>query len=197
MSATFTHSSIAVAAAPRPLRFGVASGADGSSVQWLLKRNCSATPRQMMGFYVSLCLVSAAIGGFFWAQGATLVLPFAWLEIVAVGAALLVYARHATDSERIRLQPGRLTVEHTCGRHVERVEFAPAWVRIEPAHGDGSLIELTGQGRRIAIGRHVRPEQRRQLADELRSTLRRRPWAVPAATDGMAGGLESPNKSEN
>ena len=111
-------------------------------------------------------------------------MPFAWLEVLAVGAALLVYARHAADSECIRLQGGMLTVEHACGRHTDRVEFRPDWVRVEPEHGDGSLIELSGQGQRIVVGRFVRPELRRQLADELRWALRRRDAAqgrVPGA----------------
>jgi uncharacterized membrane protein len=134
---------------------------------------------------------------FCWLQGAKLVMPFAWIEIIAVGAALFVYARHATDSERIRLQPGRLIVERVFGRRVERAEFAPAWVRIEPEHGDRSLIELSGQGQRIAVGRFVRPDQRRQLAEELRWALRRWPWASePAGTTGMPE-PQSQDKSEN
>ena len=175
MSATLPHPAVALPAKRRALRFGAeaGSGAGEPTVQWLLKRNCSATPRQMMGLYASLCAISMLIGAFFWMQGATLVIPFAWLELVAVGTALLVYSRHATDSERIRLQPGRLTVEHVSGRHVERAEFAPAWVRIEPEHGERSLIELSGQGQRISVGRFVRPELRRQLAEELRWALRR------------------------
>jgi uncharacterized membrane protein len=194
MSVTMSHPSIALAAAARPLRFGAESGVGEQTVQWLLKRNCSATPRQVMGFYASLCLVSAVIGAFFWAQGALLVVPFASLEIIAVGLALLVYSRHASDSERIRLQPGRLTVECTVGRHVERAEFAPAWVRVEPEHGDRSLIELSGQGQRIAVGRFVRPELRRQLAEELRWTLRR--WPRSPAT-AQPSSPESQDKSEN
>ncbi len=181
MSATISHPSIAMATTARSLRFGAQAGTGEHSVQWLLKRNCSTTPRQMMGFYTSLCLVSLVIGAFFWAQGAKLVMPFASLEILAVGAALLVYSRHAADSERIRLQPGRLTVEHVAGRRVERAEFAPAWVRVEPEHGERSLIELSGQGQRIAVGRFVRPELRRQLAEELRWALRRWQWMAAQA----------------
>ena len=180
MSATISHPPIAVAAAAatRPLRFGAESGPGEYSVHWLLKRNCSITPRQMLAFYASLSLLSLGIALFCWAQGATLVMPFAWLEMVAVGSALLVYSRHAMDSESIRLRPGRLTVEHVNGGHVERAEFASAWVRVEPEHGDRSLIELSGQGQRIAVGRFVRPELRRLLADELRWALRRWQWTV-------------------
>ncbi len=45
---------------------------------------------------------------FFWFQGATLVIPFATLELAAVGLAFLVYARHAADGERISLRGGAL-----------------------------------------------------------------------------------------
>ncbi|HWI10324.1 MAG TPA: DUF2244 domain-containing protein, partial [Burkholderiaceae bacterium] len=91
MSATLSsHPSTALAATARPLRFGAEAGAGDHALQWLLERNCSTTPRQMMGFYASLCLVSLAIGVFFWMQGASLVMPFASLEILAVGVALLV-----------------------------------------------------------------------------------------------------------
>lgn len=192
MSATISHPPIARPATRRALRFGVESSVGEPTVQWVLKRNCSTTPRQMMGFYASLSLVSLAIGCFFWMQGATLVMPFAWLEIVAIGAALLFYSRHATDSERIRLQRGRLTVEHVSGRRVERAEFATAWIRIEPQHGDRSLIELSGQGQQIAVGRFVRPELRRQLAEELRWALRR--WQLAPAAGRET---ESADKFEN
>ena len=155
------------------LRFGSFAGPGDSSVQWLLRRNCSMTPTQLVAFYLSLCAWSLAIAGAFWWRGATLVMPFAGIEILAVGAALLVYARHTGDRERVILTSGRLRVQCTLGRRTDQVDFAPAWVRVEPAHGERSLIELSGEGKRIAIGRFVRPELRRALADELRTALRR------------------------
>jgi uncharacterized membrane protein len=148
MSASISHPSMPLASASRPWRFGVAAASGEASMQWLLKRNCSASPRQMLAFFAATCLLSLAIAGFFWVQGATLVMPFAWLEMAAIGTALLVYARHAADSENIRLHPGSLCIEHMCGGRLERVEFVPAWVRVEPEHGERSLIELSGQGRR-------------------------------------------------
>lgn len=176
-----------IRAAPRaPFRFGRESASAGGSVQWLLKRNCSLAPRQLLAFYASLCALSLVIAALFWMRGATLVVPFAGVELLAVGSALLVYARHAADSEFIRLRPGRLTVRRTNGLHIEQVDFAPAWVRVEPESNDRSLIELSGQGRRISVGRFVRPELRRQLADELRWALRRwhgRPVAAAADAD--------------
>jgi uncharacterized membrane protein len=164
-------------------RFGhESSGPAGEwSVEWKLKRNCSLAPRQLLGFYSVLCALSLAVASFFWWYGAPLVMPFAWVELVAVGAAMLAYARHAADNESIALRDGLLTVEHASGNRVERVEFQPQWVRVEPEAGDGSLVELSGQGRRIAVGRYVRPELRRLLADELRMALRHSDWAAPVA----------------
>ena len=148
------------------------SGQGSPAVQWLLKRNCSVTPAQLLGLYVSLCIVSLGIAGFFWVHGATLVMPFAWLELLAVGAAFRVYARHATDGERIVLQGSRLVVELESAGRLERAEFNREWVRVEPKSGDGSLIEVSGQGRSVSVGRHVRPELRPALAREIRHALR-------------------------
>lgn len=144
------------------------------SMQWLLKKNCSMTPQHLLGAYLFLTLLSLGIAGGFWLHGATLVLPFAGAELLALGVAVLAYARHAADGEDIHLGRDALTVVSTHGGRIERVEFQPAWVRVEPEHGDRSMVELSGQGRRIAVGRFVRPELRRQLAEELRWALRRR-----------------------
>lgn len=147
------------------------------SVDWELNRPAhGAGARSLGGVYVVygvLCALSLAVASSFWAQGVQVVMPLAWVELMLVGSGLWALARHASDRERIVLRGNRLTVERASGSHVERVEFQPAWVRVEPEHGDRSLVELSGQGRRIAVGRFVRPEQRRQLAEELRWALRR------------------------
>ncbi len=154
-------------------RFGNPVGAaDGWSMQWQLKRNCSLAPRQLLGVYAGLCALSLTVATFFWWQGAFMVMPFAWVELLALGAAVLVYARHAADSESIALLNGCLTVELASGGRLERVQFQPGWVRVEAPSADGSLIELSGHGRRIAVGRYVRPELRGALAEELRAALR-------------------------
>jgi uncharacterized membrane protein len=123
-------------------------------------------------FYFSLCVLSLGIGLFFWSLGATLVLAFAGLEIAVVGFAFLVYARHASDGEKISIHGGQLVVECESAGRLERAEFARQWVRVEPKSGDHSLIELSGQGRSIEVGRFVRPELRHVLAREIRKALR-------------------------
>lgn len=144
----------------------------GRHVQWFLRRNCSVTPWQLVWLYVSLCAVSLGIGMFFWLQGATLVVPFAMLELLAVGFAFVVYARHAADGEHISLRDGQLVVELESAGKLQRAEFSREWVRVEPRTGNGSLIELSGRGTTIRVGRFIRPELRPLLAKEIRLALR-------------------------
>ncbi len=142
MSAITLPSPFRVPSPPAGFRFGRESTLAGDdplavqwSVRWLLRRNCSLTPRQLLWFYLSLCAISFGIATMFWVQGVRLVMLFAWLELLALGAALLAYARHATDSETIALADDMLTVELACGSRVQRVAFQPHWVRVEPQHG--------------------------------------------------------------
>ena len=142
----------------------------GQNIDWFLRRNCAVTPAQLGWFYLSLCVVSLGIATGFWAQGALLVMPFAWLELLAVGAGFLVYARHAADREQISLRD--LVIELEQAGKLKRVEFRREWVRVEPKRGDSSLIEVSAQGQSIQVGRYVRPELRPLLAREIRMALR-------------------------
>lgn len=177
MTATLAPSHwLAPAVAPRTAwRFGGRlDNAAAHGMQWELKRNCSISPRAMLIVYLSLCAVSLAIASGFWWAGASPVMAFTGLELVLVGAALAVYARHATDRETITLTGRELAIEHRCGAGVERTRFRAEWARVESAGSDGALVEVCGEGRRACVGRYLRPEWRRQLAQELRLALRLR-----------------------
>lgn len=160
---------------PPAFRFATAPAlgeGGGPAVLWLLKRPCSLTPVQLAWAYVYLCVISLGVASFFWAQGAILVMIFAWLELLAVGVAFLLYSRHAGDAEKIVLRDGQLVIELETAGRTERAEFNREWVRVEPRDGDGSLIEVSGQGRSVQVGRHLRPELRPALAREIRFALR-------------------------
>ena len=64
-------------------RFGrVLEGSSSAGMQWVMRRNCSITPRQLVAVYLSLCVVSLVISAGFWVVGAPAVLAFAGLELV-------------------------------------------------------------------------------------------------------------------
>jgi len=89
-----------------------------------------------------------------------------------VCVAFVVYASHATDGECISLQGASLVVKRESAGRLERAEFERQWVRVEPKAGEHSLIELSGRGRKVQVGRFVRPELRQVLAGEIRRALR-------------------------
>lgn len=143
------------------------------ALQWQLRRNCSITPRQMLAAYALLCTISLAVGLFFWFTGARVVLAFTGFELMLLGAAMLLFARHAGDRETLTLVGRSLLVERAVGARVERNAFSADWLTVEPAAGQNSLVELAGEGRTMRIGRFLRPELRGDFARELRRAMRR------------------------
>ncbi|KWI77184.1 hypothetical protein WM07_30185 [Burkholderia ubonensis] len=140
---------------------------------WLMKRNCSMSPRQFVLFYASLAGFSLAIAAMLMWQGAWLVMPFTGVELLAVGVAFAIYARHAVDYERIRLFPHRLVIEWMNAEQLTQIEFNPRWVRVEPGATPRDQIRLVSRGQTVVIGQHLAQYRRAQFADELRAALRR------------------------
>lgn len=145
--------------------------ASSDGLRWTLRRNCSVTPAQLAISFALLSGVSMTVAVFFWFQGALLVLPFAALELAVLAASFVVYARHATDGERITVRGGELLVEFESAGSTRRCAFARDWVRIEPSSGIG-LIEVCGGGQSVQVGRYLRADLRPVLAREIRQALR-------------------------
>jgi uncharacterized membrane protein len=162
--------------APGPWRFAREVLVDGQAVahglQWPLRRNCSIAPRQLLAVYVALSLVSLFIGGFFFVQGAPFVLAFAGLELLCLGLAFLLFARHAADHETLTLVGESLQVEQAVGSRTRRTVFAAPWLTVEPAVAQGSLVQISGRGQQVRVGKFVRPELRAELGQELRRAAR-------------------------
>ena len=60
-----------------------------------LKRNCSISPMLLAIIFIFLGLISIIIGISFYFTGATLILPFSFLEVFALVAAYFYNALHA------------------------------------------------------------------------------------------------------
>lgn len=151
---------------------GTYSDREQATPYWHNKRNCSISPMQLLGVYLSLVMLSLGIATFFWFKGAQLVMPFAWLELLALGAALFVYARHALDSEEIRLHGECLEITWRDGYQIHRKSLNAAWVRVHyPDTSLHSLLNLSCRGEQVLVGRFLNPTQRVRLAGELRQAL--------------------------
>jgi uncharacterized membrane protein len=143
------------------------------SLQWVLRRAGLIAPRQLAAVYLSLCLLAAAAGAGLWWQGVRWVSALAGIELLLVGVTLLAYARRAGDREVLTLSGRRLAVEQSLGRRTAHADFRADRLTVEPAAGQGSLVELSEGGQTVRVGRFLRPELRAAFAGELRRALRR------------------------
>ena len=143
-----------------------------------LQRNCSMTPRQVARAYGVLCTLSLAVALAFFLHGIWIVLAFSLLELACVGLALILYARHALDRERIALSSDCLLVECVQAEVHSQAMLDPLWTRVltgsDAAAGKPrrNLITLESRGVRVEVGRFVNDAQRRQVVRELRIALR-------------------------
>jgi len=124
------------------------------------------SPAGLAKVFAALSLLVLAIGAGFAAAGAWLVLPFAGLEVLLLGAAFVLYARHAADYERIELEAGRIKVEVADGGRITRYEMQGARVAMQ----DGRLV-LRGAKEQLEIGRYLGAQARAELAAELERKL--------------------------
>jgi len=134
---------------------------------WLMKRNCSLSPRQLGWFTLSIVIPPFVIASFFAWQGAWFVLPFSGLEVAALAWALLYHARHAADYEHIWLDADALVVEQVSASRQVRHVFNPRWVRVELEGPLREQVALCSSGRVVRVGRFLDPAGRRRFASEL------------------------------
>lgn len=147
---------------------------DGAEFAITSRRNCSATPRQVLLVLAATALVNLVIGVAFAVVGLWPVLPFAGLEVAALAVAFYLCGRHATDYERITIAPGRLVLEVSESDCVRTHEFNPSWVRLVASRAAGDLrLALRSHGKEIEIGRHLDADGREQFAATLAARLAR------------------------
>lgn len=140
---------------------------------WMMKRNCAVSPRQFVCFYASLASFSVVIAVLLVVRGAWPVLAFTGIELLAVGAAFVIHARHAVDYERIRLFPNRLVIEQMSGQRLTQYEFNPRWVRVERGASLRDPVRVVSRGQAVVVGVHLAQYRRASFAAELRAALTR------------------------
>lgn len=104
------------------------------------------------------------------------VLAFIVAVFVCVVWAFAVNNRDGRYVERLRFAGGRLVIEAEHPKRPKRCwEFQPYWTRVlmrDTRRTENQLI-LRQQDRAVAIGGFLTPEERAELADEIRGALRR------------------------
>jgi uncharacterized membrane protein len=125
--------------------------------------------------YVGVCAVALLIAVGFVAIGLWPVLPFAGIELTALGVALYVTARRGRYREVVRVTDSRVFVEKGFDRPVHCWEFQRAWceVVLNPSRSRlyPARLELSSAGVRVELGAFLTDEDRTRVACELRDTI--------------------------
>lgn len=142
---------------------------DGAGFTYF-RRHCSSLDWPLMRLvFGSLALFSMLIAAAFAAAGAWLIIPFAGIEIAALGAAAWFTLRKSGDFEWLAFDGDRILVEVRERGRSRQYEFNRCWARLVTDRG--GAVALRSHGREIAIGRFCGEEGRQELARELRSRL--------------------------
>jgi uncharacterized membrane protein len=137
--------------------------------------NASLSDRQALGCFAGLSAICLLIGGVFASLGFWPVLPFAGLELVAVGAALWVVTRRNRYREVMQFEGDRFKVEFGVVGEGVRTGFdwprgmTRAWVERD-GRGDTHLVLGCG-GQRLVVGECLTEAERASLARRLKQLI--------------------------
>jgi len=148
---------------------------DAAVRRFLLRPNCGVYWQTTVIVFVAIAAVSLTIATLFAFAGFWPILPFAGLELTALGVALYVSAVRGNYREEIRVDSS--TVEIRKGRkEPDRVwNFDLAWseVLLEASFHRWypSRLAIRSQGNAVELGAFLTEEERLSLAEELRRCI--------------------------
>ena len=144
---------------------------------WVLRPTRSLTWKQARYVVAAMGTVCIAIGGFFYALGLPLVLPYSGIEVIALATAFYVVLRAGQQREVIRIENDDVVVERGRKKIEERIEFNRFWVRVELARSRRRFhprrLLLAAQGREIELGQFLTEGERESLAKALINALKK------------------------
>ena len=145
----------------------------------------SLSRRAFRRIMVAVTLFSLTVSTMAFLAGAWPVFGFMGLDILLVYGALRVSYRRGRMSELLELDERVLTVERTDPRGRRRSwQLQPAWLKVELAEPilPQTPVVLRTHGKELPIGVFLQPEQRREIARDLRGALAR--WRQPGPLFG-------------
>ncbi len=147
-----------------------------ASSRFLIRPNCSLTWLGMVRFYIGMVAVSFGIAVVFALKGAWLILPFAGLEMLVLGAALYVVAKRGSRWQMVSIQGDQVEVVEHDSKCARQQIFQRAWaqVTLEQARIKGypSRLTIRSHGRAVEIAGYLTDTEREHLAHELRQAMR-------------------------
>ena len=138
---------------------------------WCFKRNCSISPTQLATIFALLGFLSVAISLAFYTLGATLILPYSFIEITALALAFAFTVKHASDYEKLEVGPLHLTFEYQDGFSKNKLQMNRALTRVEVLKTEGHLIKFSQGKESVLFGQHVHAHFREKLTRQILSKI--------------------------
>jgi len=138
---------------------------------WLMKRNCSFSPKQVGLFYLSIVSFSLLVAGYFLFIGVWMIIIFTSIEILALTIALYVYTRHALDYEKITIVDKQLFVERSWGGKIQIDELNTLWTKLHRSGTGRPSLTLKSSTKEIPIGFFVVMNEQEQFEKDLEKYL--------------------------
>lgn len=110
------------------------------------------------------------IGVIFYSIGATLILPFSFVEVFALATAYFYNALHANDYERLKVDSRVVYFESKYGRSFREENFLRSLTRVLP-NDNNDLINISQGQRNILFGRNIHTRLRPSLTLEIKRVL--------------------------
>jgi uncharacterized membrane protein len=142
-----------------------------------LTPNCSLTPRGAAVFFGGVCAVSFTIATTMALKGLWPIFPFAGLEMLLLGLALISSLRRRHFTQVIVVSEDRVAVETRSRRGCEQIEFPRHWAQVKLRRADTHLhpsrLTIESHGRSYEIGNFLTDGERQALAARLSRSIGR------------------------
>ncbi len=155
---------------------------DSGEINGGFKKGILIMPNKAMPWHQLVCIYSiiasftigVALGFFF--QGLTLVLPFAGLEVVALGVVLYISAWRGGVKEVINVTGEKIRIEIGHDSPERCYELKRVWAQVvlqRPWNNwYPSRLFIRSHGRQVEIGRFLNEAERQGLAKELQKIIK-------------------------
>ncbi len=153
---------------------------DDYQCRFVLRPNRSLSWRGSLWFFFSLAFISGCVAIGLTLLGFWLILPFAGLELLALGSGLYVVACRCYECEVISISEDSIHIERGRGHPHQHWTVGRGWARVVlercPKAWYPSRLLIRSHGRAVEVGRFLEEQERERLADELTRSLRTSTW---------------------
>jgi len=135
----------------------------------------SLGPKGFVALMAFIGATSFACGLFFFMIGAWPVVGFVGLDVFAIWLAFRLSYRQARAYEEVAVWPHALRLRQvSAAGRVSEHEFNPSWARLRVERHEEfgiTAMALTGQGREVALGAFLNPDDRESFATAFAQAL--------------------------